>query len=239
MAERNAAIVLSAGKGKRMNSATAKQYLLINEKPVIYYSLKTFQECPFIDEIVLVTGKNDMEFCRSEIAERYGFDKVKQIVSGGKERYISVYNGLLALKDCDYVYIHDGARPFVTREILNRLRSAVKEYRACVAGMPVKDTIKISDENGFCISTPRRDRVWQIQTPQVFSCRLIKNAYQKLMEKLSEGEALAVTDDAMVVEHMTEQKVRLVEGAYSNLKITTAEDMEIAKHLILNLTAGE
>lgn len=235
MKKKNIAIVLSAGKGTRMNSVTAKQYLLIKEKPVIYYSLKAFQDCPFIDEIVLVTGEKDVEFCRNSIVEKYKFDKVTQIVQGGKERFHSVYNGLLAVRECKVVYIHDGARPFVTEKILERLQKAVEEYEACVAGMPVKDTIKICDENGFCAFTPRRDLVWQIQTPQVFSYKLILHAYQKLMKELEAGRVTAVTDDAMVLECMTEHKVKLIEGSYGNLKITTAEDMKIAEILLENL----
>lgn len=229
MPEKSVAIVLSAGKGKRMNSQTAKQYLHIKGRPVIYYALKTFQDCPFIDEIILIAGEEDKEFCRHGIVEKYGLDKVAQIVSGGKERFHSVYNGLMAAGECDFVYIHDGARPFVTLSMLERLRKAVEEYHACVAGMPVKDTIKISDEDGFCASTPKRALVWQIQTPQVFCHSLVKDAYQKLMDALASGIDLAVTDDAMVVECMTEHKVKLVEGSYLNLKITTPEDMKTAE----------
>ncbi len=137
MREKHTAIVLAAGKGTRMQSQTAKQYLLIKEKPVLYYSLKAFEDCPFIDEVILVTAEKEKEYCRREIVEKYGFLKVKQLISGGSERYESVYHGLLAVKDCAYVYIHDGARPFVTQEMLERLRADVKEYRACVAGMSV------------------------------------------------------------------------------------------------------
>ncbi|MDO4345016.1 MAG: 2-C-methyl-D-erythritol 4-phosphate cytidylyltransferase [Eubacteriales bacterium] len=229
--EKSTAIVLSAGSGKRMNSITAKQYLLIKGKPVIYYSLKAFQECPFIDEIILVTKEQDINYCRTKITERYGFTKVKHIISGGKERYHSVYNGLLAAGDCDFVYIHDGARPFVNQNILARSREGVLTYGACVAGMPVKDTIKLSDESGFCAGTPRRSRVWQIQTPQTFSYPLIKEAYEKLMRDISLGIDVEVTDDAQVFEYASQGKVKLVEGAYSNIKITTPEDLKIAESL--------
>lgn len=226
---KNVAIVLSAGKGTRMNSAVSKQYLLIQDKPVIYYSLKAFQECQFIDEIVLVTGKEDIEYCRREIAEKYHFDKVKKITAGGEQRYHSVYCGLQAITDCDHVYIHDGARPFVNEEILERAERAVETYRACVVGMPVKDTIKISDEDGFAGSTPERSKVWQIQTPQVFEFALVKECYDKLIAELNEGREIAVTDDAMVVELESTVKVRLVEGSYTNIKITTPEDLLLAE----------
>lgn len=232
MREKHTAIVLAAGKGTRMQSQTAKQYLLIKEKPVLYYSLKAFEDCPFIDEVILVTAEKEKEYCRREIVEKYGFLKVKQLISGGSERYESVYHGLLAVKDCAYVYIHDGARPFVTQEMLERLRADVKEYRACVAGIPVKDTIKISDENGFIADTPNRAFVWQIQTPQVFAYELICSAYQKLFADLIEGKTVQVTDDAMVVEYASDTRVKLTEGSYSNFKITTPEDLILADALV-------
>lgn len=222
---KNVAIVLAAGQGKRMKSNVRKQYLLIKEKPVLYYTLRVFEGSPLISEIILVTGEGEIEYCRRQIVEKYGFQKVHKIIAGGKERYHSVYKGIQAISEADYVFIHDGARPFVDEEILERVCAAVKEYEACVVGMPVKDTIKIVDEGCFAIRTPDRRKVWQIQTPQAFEYHLIKNAYEKLMEEEPEG----VTDDAMVVETMTEHKVKLVEGSYRNLKITTPEDLDIAE----------
>ena len=146
------AVVLAAGRGKRMNSDIQKQYLLIHEKPVLYYSLDVFEKS-FVDEIVLVTGEDEIEYCRREIVEKYGFQKVRQIVAGGKERYHSVYRGIESCGTCDYLMIHDGARPFITEEILLRSLSAVREYGACVAGVRVKDTVKIEDGNGFISET--------------------------------------------------------------------------------------
>lgn len=224
MGEKNTAIVLAAGKGKRMNSAVQKQYLQIKGFPVLYYSLKQFQECPFIDEIILVTGKDEIRYCREEIVERYGIKKVKKITAGGAERYHSVYEGLKAAGGCDYVYIHDGARPFLTQDILERARESVCRYKACVVGMPVKDTIKISDGEGFADYTPPRAQVWMVQTPQVFAYQRILDAYAEILER---GQT-AVTDDAMVLETVTGQKSRLVLGSYENIKITTPEDLEIA-----------
>lgn len=223
--EKNVAIVLAAGQGKRMNSKVQKQYLLIKEKPVLYYTLKAFEESDLIAEIVLVTGKDETEYCRKEIVEKYDFKKVHKITVGGKERYHSVYQGLRAVEDADYVLIHDGARPFVDAGIIERACAAVKVHQACVVGMPVKDTIKIADEEGFAKKTPDRRRIWQVQTPQTFSYPLIKEAYEKLLEEEPEG----ITDDAMVVETMTDHKVKLVEGSYQNIKITTPEDLKIAE----------
>ena len=233
MEARTAAIVLAAGRGSRMKSKIQKQYLLLKGKPVLYYSLKAFEES-FIDEIILVTGEEEIEYCRKEIVEKYGFTKVSHIVTGGKERYHSVFCGLQALTDCDYVFIHDGARPFVTEQILERAYETVQKEHACVVGMPVKDTIKLADENGFAKETPRRDLLWMIQTPQVFSYTLVKTAYASFLEREQEllAQGIKMTDDAMVVETFTDTGIRLVEGSYENIKITTPEDLRIAEALL-------
>ena len=221
---KNVAIVLAAGQGKRMKSKVQKQYLLIKEKPVLYYTLSAFENSSLISEIILVTGKDEIAYCQKEIVENYGFSKVQKIVAGGKERYHSVYEGIKAIETADYVFIHDGARPFVDGEMIARVCDAVAEHKACVVGMPVKDTIKIADDAGFAEQTPDRRKVWQIQTPQTFEYQLIKGAYEKLLAEEPEG----ITDDAMVVETMTDHKVKLVEGSYRNIKITTPEDLDIA-----------
>lgn len=221
---KNTAIILAAGKGKRMQSDVPKQYLLLEGHPILFYSIRAFEES-FIDEIILVTGKDEIEYCQKEIVDKYGFQKVKKIVAGGKERYHSVYEGLKAIEHADYVYIHDGARPFVTNEILERVRKEVEQCKACVVGMPVKDTIKIAGEGNLVKDTPDRKNVWQIQTPQTFSYALVKEAYDKLMQK----EDDSITDDAMVVEKMLQHPIRLVEGSYENIKITTPEDLRIGK----------
>lgn len=221
---KNVAIVLAAGQGKRMQSKVQKQFLLIKEKPVLYYTLNAFENSPVITDIILVTGKDEIEYCQKEIVEKYGFKKVCKIVAGGKERYHSVHHGLQAVEEADYAFIHDGARPFVDNDMIERAYETVKEHKACVIGMPVKDTIKIADKNGFASQTPDRKKVWQVQTPQTFEFQLIKDAYSRLLEEEPEG----ITDDAMVVETMTDCKVKLVEGSYRNIKITTPEDLEIA-----------
>ena len=233
MAEsRYAAIVLSAGRGKRMNSTVPKQYLLLNGKPVLYYSLAAFENS-MVDEIILVTGAEDISYCQKEIVEKYQIKKVKAIVAGGKERYHSVFCGLQELEKqksrVDYVMIHDGARPFIDNSILERCAKSVEEYGACVAGMPVKDTIKIADEELFARQTPRRSDVWMVQTPQVFERSLIYNAYETIISREQQGEQIAVTDDAMVVETVTSSKIKMVEGSYENIKITTPEDLQVAE----------
>lgn len=226
------AVVLAAGSGTRMGGGTKKQYMLLGDKPIVYYPLNVFQES-FIDEIVLVVSAGDVDYCRREIVERYGFQKVSHIIEGGRERYDSVAAGLRAA-DCDFVFIHDGARPFPTQEMLDRLLQCVEKEGACVAGMPVKDTVKIAGADGCIASTPDRRCVWQVQTPQVFAYGLIRDAYECLMEKKDEltAQGVAVTDDAMVVEHFAGHKVKLVEGSYGNIKITTREDIRIAEALL-------
>ena len=219
------AIVLAAGQGKRMGTKVQKQYLEISGKPVLFYSLDAFQRSNIIDEIILVVGENQEDYCKKEIVEKYGITKVSKIVKGGSERYYSVWNGLQAMSEDGYVFIHDGARPFVTEEILSRVYDAVQTEKACVVGMPVKDTIKIADENEFAKETPNRNFVWMVQTPQVFETALVKEAYSLLMQQSD----IQVTDDAMVVEQMLDKQVKLVEGSYENIKITTPEDLKIAE----------
>ena len=229
-----AAIVLSAGSGSRMKSDIPKQYLPLIEKPVIYYSLMAFQNSP-VDEIILVSGANDIEYCRKEIVERYGLSKVTRIVAGGKERYDSVYEGLCAT-DAEYVLIHDGARPVLTSDLIDRMIQGVETTGACIAAMPVKDTIKLSDEHKQVASTPDRKHLWMVQTPQCFARTLLEESYEILKCKQKAGENVPdITDDAMIVEYATGKKITLVEGAYTNLKITTPEDLAVAEIFLKSL----
>lgn len=225
MSEKCTAIVLAAGQGKRMNSNIQKQFLEVKGHPVLYYALRCFQQSALIQEIILVTGKEAVSYCEEEIVKKYDFSKVKAVIEGGKERYDSVYAGLLAAEGCDYVFIHDGARPFISEEILQRGYEGVKRTGACVIGMPSKDTVKLADEQGCIQETPDRKRVWNIQTPQIFAYELIRHAHESIREKDMSG----ITDDAMVVEQETGTAIVLAEGSYKNIKITTPEDMLIAE----------
>ena len=217
------AIVLAAGKGNRMHSEVPKQFLELDGKPVLYYSLNAFEQSN-VDSIILVTGKDDIEYCKEQIIEKYHFNKVRTVVEGGTERYWSVKNGLAAAKCAEYVLIHDAARPCIGQDIIERSIIEVMRNGSCTVGMPVKDTIKIADAAGFAETTPDRSLLWIIQTPQVFETELVKRAYGKLMEQ----KEIHVTDDAMVVEQMLGEKVKLVQGSYENIKITTPEDLDIA-----------
>lgn len=234
------AIVLAAGTGKRMQSAVAKQYMLLNEKPVIWYALQAFEESEIIDAVILVVGESEITYCQQKIVEKYSFSKVQAVIRGGAERYLSVWEGLCYIKrqqqdrEQGYVFIHDGARPFVNEQILQNTYAAAQKYGACVAGMPVKDTIKIVDDGEFAVQTPIRRTVWAVQTPQVFEQKLIMEAYSVLisqLEKLKE-QGIEITDDAMVVENMLHKKVKLVKASYENIKLTTPEDMRLAESLL-------
>lgn len=223
---KTAAVVLAAGMGKRMNSAVPKQFMELAGRPMITYALEAFEKSP-VDQVILVTGADEVEYCQKEIVEAWGFHKVKAVVPGGKERYHSVYEGLKALEGCSYVLIHDGARPLLDGAIIQAALDGARKYGACVIGMPVKDTIKVADQEGFAAHTPDRARLWQIQTPQAFCCRLVREAYDRLMADpaLQKG----VTDDAMVVESLTGERVRLIKGSYKNIKVTTPEDIAVAE----------
>ncbi|MCR5543563.1 MAG: 2-C-methyl-D-erythritol 4-phosphate cytidylyltransferase [Eubacterium sp.] len=218
------AILLAAGKGSRMKSDVAKQYMEINGKPLLYYSLKVF-DASVVDEIILVTRREDIDYVREEIVQKYGFQKVRKIVPGGRERYDSVEKGIRAAdKRNKIVMIHDSARPCVTNRMILDSISGARRYRACTVAMPVKDTIKIVDENLFGIETPDRNVVYQIQTPQTFDRKLILDAY----ERLRADKEVRITDDTMLVEKYMDVPSKMIEGSYENIKVTTPEDIQIA-----------
>lgn len=231
MKEHCTAIVLAAGRGRRMGTKTAKQYLELQGKPVLAYALEVFEQSSVIDDILLITGEDHIDYCKKEICEKYGIKKVSAVAPGGKERYESVWKALCILKErgqAGYVMIHDGARPFLTEDILERVYRQVQTYKACVVGMPVKDTIKLIDKAGQITESPDRSFVWQTQTPQAFAIPLIIEAFEKQMKE----DCSHITDDAMVVERQMGVPVYMVEGSYRNIKITTPEDLMIAQALL-------
>ncbi|MCL2253957.1 MAG: 2-C-methyl-D-erythritol 4-phosphate cytidylyltransferase [Lachnospiraceae bacterium] len=230
---KSTAIILSAGQGKRMQTEKAKQYLLINGKPMLYYSLKAFADSAHINNIIIVINETDYDYVKNEIIDKYQIAKITDIVVGGKERYHSVYNGINAdgASDSDFIFIHDGARPLINEDIISRAAEEVRSHPAIVVGMPVKDTIKRIDEANLVGETPDRRMLWAVQTPQVFAASLIREGYQELMTQES---VRIVTDDAMVVETFTKTKVKLILGSYQNIKVTTREDLKIAEVLLLS-----
>mgnify|MGYP004570459811 FL=1 len=222
------AIVLAAGQGKRMRSKTAKQFMELGGKPLLYYSLRAMEQSG-VNRIVLVTGENQIPYCE-ELVEKYDLKKVHKIVAGGKERYHSVYAGLQAAAPCDIVLIHDGARPFVTQEMITASIQNAEKTGACIVAVPVKDTIKVVAENGIATATPNRSELYQVQTPQTFRYEEIKKAYDEMMKK----EDNHITDDAMVMEQYGGKQVYVIPGDYRNIKITTPEDMVIANAYLKN-----
>lgn len=224
----NAAIILAAGKGTRMNAGMNKQFIHINSKPLLAHTLKIFQNCKAVDSIILVAGKDELELCREQIVDAYGFSKVDRLVEGGNERQQSVYNGIEQLGDkCEVVVIHDGARPIISEDIIERCIEGAKAFGAVSAGMPAKETIKILDADGFVEYTPNREKVWVTQTPQAFRTEIIRKAHEN-----AQREGISGTDDAYLVECLG-LKVRMEECSYENIKVTTPEDIILAE-IILN-----
>lgn len=226
------AVVLAAGKSRRMGGDIFKQYIMLGKAPVFAYAWKALEDSPVISDMILVVPDGDQEDAKKMLLQAGLGTKLRRIIAGGSERYYSVMNALNAIDwKCDYVFIHDGARPFIDGSTIKRLFDCVQKEMACVAGMPSKDTVKISDRDGFVESTPDRSRVWIIQTPQVFAFGLIRHAYRQMMDVLDtlKGRGVQITDDAMVAESMLSCKVKLVEASYRNIKITTPEDLIIAR----------
>jgi 2-C-methyl-D-erythritol 4-phosphate cytidylyltransferase len=215
------AIIVAAGKGKRMGTQISKQFLLLEGKEILAHTVGRFEQFSKIQEIILVSGRNDLEEVRAMVRS-YGWKKVTAIVAGGKERQDSVKCGLNALsKQTEIVLIHDGVRPFVTEEMIDCSIDAARKYDGCVLGVQAKDTLKICDQNGFVLETPERSAMWHIQTPQTFSKECIEKAYEK-----AEQQGFLGTDDASVAE-FAGMKIKVIQGSYQNIKITTKEDILI------------
>ncbi len=219
------AIILAGGKGKRMGAKISKQYIELKGKPILYYTIKRFSNSKDIDKIILVLPKDEIDYCKEKVLDKYSL-KVDLIVEGGKERQDSVINALDKLVDDEIVLIHDGARPFVSQKIIDEGIKYARLYGAAAPGVMPKDTIKIKDINNFSLSTPDRNTLVAIQTPQVFKLNIIKDCHKRVKE-----DNIKVTDDTMVVEAYG-NKVYLYEGDYINIKVTTPEDLILAEKLI-------
>lgn len=223
------AIVVAAGKGTRFGTQRPKQFEMLCGKPVLYYPLKALCDSEYIQEIILVTGEEWIDYCTEEVVRKYGFDKVQAIILGGEERYESVLAGLMAVDvSTDYVFVQDGARPMLSGEIIRRGYETVCRYDTAVAAVPVTDTIKITDDSGVVLSTTERKNTWSIQTPQIFGYQLLLRAYFALQEEDKAG----LTDDAMIIERMTDVPVHLFTGAKENIKITEPRDMQLAAQFL-------
>ncbi|SDY93803.1 2-C-methyl-D-erythritol 4-phosphate cytidylyltransferase [Thermoactinomyces sp. DSM 45892] len=216
-------VIPAAGQGKRMGSKVSKPFLLLDGQPILVHTLRLFETHPQVDEIILVMKKEEVRGTE-EMLRPYGFAKVKAIVEGGRERQESVYKGLQYCQS-DWVFIHDAVRPFVTHEALDRLIKEVKATKAVILGVPVKDTIKQINSDGWVTNTPARSELISVQTPQGFSRDLIIQAHQKALEYPEWA-----TDDSMLIEQLG-FPVKVVEGEYNNIKITTPEDLVLAEKI--------
>ncbi len=224
MSQRVAVIIVAGGKGLRMGLNIPKQYIKINNKPILLYTIDKFYKNKYIDEIVLVVSKDYINFCKHEILENYKYNNIN-IIEGGKERQDSVYNGLRSLKNVDIVLVHDAVRPFVSDNEISNLICETNKNKSCVLGVKVKDTIKIS-KNNIIEETLDRNKLWAIQTPQSFKYETLMKAYENAIKN-----NIKATDDATLLEILQEE-IYIIEGNYNNIKITTIEDLEYAKYLL-------
>ena len=212
----------------RMGLQEAKQYLEIGGKPLLVHTLRTFQECYSVDSIVIVVPEKDVDYCLHQIVQRYQLSKVCKVINGGERRQDSVRNGIEAVPDsCRWVLIHDGVRPFVSIELIEKLIKAARRYRAVITGLPVTETIKRVDSKGNVLKTIERSDLWLMQTPQIFSREDIHLAHQ---EALKRGWTEA-TDDASLVEKVG-ISAKIIEGEERNIKITTPHDLQVARFLL-------
>lgn len=222
----NGVVIVAAGTGSRMKMGINKQFIKLEGKEIIAYTIEKFYNNSNIEDIVVVVKEDESEFFKKEILDKYNFKNIK-IAYGGKERQDSVYNGLKLLdKKCDVVLIHDGARPFVSDKIIYNCIEEVKEHKAIVVGVPVKDTIKVIDNDKNIVDTPNRSVLWAVQTPQTFDYNILIDAYKDAFKSGFYG-----TDDAMLVERIG-YKVKMVEGSYNNIKITTQEDLSVGSQIL-------
>jgi len=230
------AIVLAGGSGKRMNSETAKQFIPLHGRPMLYYSLRAFADSP-VDSIVLVTSEQDLEYCQKEIIEKYNIPKISNVVPGGKERYHSSINGVLASpSSSEYLLIHDSARPCITNEVIISCIDNVIKYGNGTTGVRTVDTVCQVDEKNKILNVPNRNFVWSIQTPQCFLYEDIKKAQEILLEKepnMSEGEKKSITDDVAVLQMFLGRDVFIFEGSYKNIKVTNPEDISKAEEYLV------
>lgn len=217
-------LVPAAGSGSRMGASVNKQYLTLADRPILAHTLSLFDGHPAVDNIHLISPATEIDYCRREVIERYAFTKVRSVIAGGAERQDSVRNGLLACAAAadDIVLIHDGARPFFPAALIPRVVATAARVGACVVGVPVKDTIKEVAE-ALILGTPDRRRLWQAQTPQAFRFALIRDAHERAVRDGFRG-----TDDASLVERLG-RPVAMIEGNYRNIKITTPEDLILAR----------
>jgi 2-C-methyl-D-erythritol 4-phosphate cytidylyltransferase len=224
---KTAAIIPGAGSGERLAASENKPFLLLGEKPLLVHTVQRFQESPEIDEIVLVVQGKDIRRAETLVAE-HRLGKVTAVVEGGDRRQDSVYRGLRRLqgRGIAYVLVHDAVRPFVDTSRIREVIRIAEEHGAAVLAIQPKDTIKLSNGTPFIQKTLDRARLWAVQTPQCFSMDLLMKAYDSAIK-----DKFVATDDSSLVERLG-VNVRIVEGSYDNIKITTPEDLELAEMIL-------
>ena len=222
------AIIPAAGTGIRMENERPKQFLDVDGKPLLAVTSEKFEVCPVIHAVILVVPQKDVAYCQSEIVERHHLTKVEKVVAGGERRQDSVRLGIEAAGgDYGLVLIHDGVRPLVAPDLIERVVEAAHKHRAVITGLTAKETIKELDENALVVRTYDRQRIWLVQTPQVFRYEDILMAHRRALEEGWEE----VTDDALLVERVG-IPVKVVEGSEDNIKVTTPQDLEMVKFLL-------
>jgi len=224
---KNIALIPAAGSGSRMGSAVKKPYLLLAHRPVLYHTLAAFDSAPSIDRIIIAVAPGEEAGCETDVVRKFTFKKKITIIAGGEIRQESVRRLLEQVpQDTSLVLIHDGARPLITVDLIERALEETEKWQATVAAVPVKDTIQATDEAGFVQETLPRDRLWSIQTPQTFELQLIREAQQKAVK-----EGFIGTDEGSLVTRLG-RPVKIIMGAYDNIKVTTPEDLIVAEALL-------
>ncbi|MEW6534661.1 MAG: 2-C-methyl-D-erythritol 4-phosphate cytidylyltransferase [Candidatus Auribacterota bacterium] len=225
---KNYAVVVAAGSGNRMGSATPKQYLLLNNTPILVHTLRRLSSMPGLSGIILVTGKDSVSYCEGEIVSKFSLGRVMRVIEGGEMRQDSVYNGLSVLQafSPDIVMVHDGVRPFFSDRLFSELMDAAIQVGAAIPGVPIVSTVKSVSNELLVEKTIPRDKLWAVQTPQAFQYELLMQAYELVRKRNA-----VVTDEAMAVE-LLGHDVKMVKGDSENIKITTPVDLTIAQHIL-------
>lgn len=228
------ALIPAAGQGRRMGTAPrSKPYLLLGGKPILAHTLLELEGCALIDEMVLIVEEGEIEHVRRSLLKSFQLHKVGTVVAGGLKRQDSVWEGLKAINDdCGLVMVHDGVRPFISQQILTRCIEEARDCGACIVGVPAKDTVKLVSAEKKVLKTPDRKSVWLVQTPQTFSRAVLVKAYEQAMQ-----EGFYTTDDAALVERLG-VPVKIVEGSYENIKITTQEDLAVGEAILKRRAGG-
>ncbi|MGM0501916.1 MAG: 2-C-methyl-D-erythritol 4-phosphate cytidylyltransferase [Bacillota bacterium] len=220
-------VIPAAGQGKRMKTEKNKQFLMLDDKEVLAHTISKFENSNLVDEIIVVARADEISYCENKVVQNYDFTKVVKVIAGGSTRQESVYNGLQEVAESsDFILIHDGVRPFITGQLIEKVVAEVKEYEAAAVGVSVKDTIKVINSDTMIINTPDRSKLVAIQTPQAFKKDLIMDAYQQAVE-----DGFVGTDSSSLVERL-DKTVKLIEGSYENIKLTTPEDLELGEIIL-------